>query len=170
MFFRSNNLVSLYVILAVLLGGCTNQNTDTEDAIESVREQCESRISNEDSWDSPTINMVYDLDLDWEYQGSELYNTYSNGFFFLFEKETTFQHNFKDSLEMIINSVYSCSGVPPHLTVLERSFFNYNRATHDLTRVKKLVNEESELVKAPTELDESIDIMYQMLKYEESEN
>ena len=167
MVFRSNDLVSLYVILVVLLGGCTKQNTDTEDAIESVREQCEFRILSEDRMDHSTLRIIYGLDSDWDYEGYKMYNTYSNGFFYLFEKETTFKHKSKDSLETIINSVYSCSGVPPHLTVLERSFFNYNRTTHDVTWIKKLVNEDSELAKAPTDRDESLDVMYQMVKSEE---
>jgi len=162
-----NNFSIIQIIFGFLIlvhTGCGNNESYTEQAIKEVEEQCLYRIStpNEDKMSRVEIG----LGPNWQYSRHVVEKLYNEGFFFLFHKQSEFIDKTDNNLIRIVYSVYSCSGVPPHILILEREHFSKSQNNETLELIKKEVLENGNLSLAPTDEDTASDILYNKIKNE----
>ena len=140
--------------------GCENNKNSLDTAINEVRENCIELLSSDpdDKWQ--INNAEYGLDKKWHYEFNEekVRVLYNKSFFFLIQKEATFSNTSDSKSRKHIRTIYSCSGVPQHLTAIERTYFledQYGKIELEKTEVL----EGGELVIAPTEEDTFFDVL-----------
>jgi len=164
-----NNFSIILIIFGFLIlihTGCGNDDSYTEQAIKDVEEQCLYRIStpNEDKMSRIEVG----LESNWQYSSHSVEKLFNEGFFFLFYKQSEFIDKTNNNLIRIVYSIYSCSGVPPHILLLEREHFSKSQNSEKLELIKKEVLENGNLSLAPTDEDISSDILYNKIKNEKT--
>jgi len=157
-------LTLFFLVLFIL--GC-EENNKLDDAIKDVRENCIESLSSapNDKWS--INNAEYGLSNEWHYEFNKekISVLYNKSFFFLIQKDATFSKTSDSKLKKHIRTIYSCSGVPPHLTPIERTYFSedqYDKITHEKTEVL----EGGKLVITPTEEDTFFDVLRHQEIYE----
>ena len=164
-----NNFFIILIIFGLLIlihTGCGNDESYTEQAIKDVEKQCLYRIStpNEDKMSRVEVG----LGPNWQYSSHSVEKLFSQGFFFLFYKQSEFIDKNNNILIRIVYSVYSCSGEPPHILLLEREHFSKSQNNETLKLIKKEVLENGNLSLAPTDEDISSDTLYNKIKNEKT--
>ena len=164
-----NNFSIILIIFGFLIlihTGCGNDDSYTKKAIKDVEEQCLYRIStpNEDKMSRVEVG----LGPNWQYSSHSVEKLFNENFFFLFHKQSKFIDKTDNTLTRIVYSVYSCSGEPPHILLLEREHFSKSQNNETLKLIKKEVLENSNLSLAPTDEDTSSDTLYNKIKNEKT--
>ena len=159
-------ILIIFGFLILLHTGCGNDDSYTEQTIKEVEEQCLYRIStpNEDKMSRVEVG----LGPNWQYSSHSVEKLFSQGFFFLFYKQSEFIDKNNNNLIRIVYSVYSCSGEPPHILLLEREHFSKSQNNETLKLIKKEVLENGNLSLAPTDEDTASDILYNKIKNEKT--
>lgn len=163
------NVFLLIFLLILYFDSCTKYS-DSDRAILETKEQNIYHILLNPPDEEILVTVEYGLEPYWEYSNQQVETLYERGFFFLFEKETSFTHSTNDSLEIIVKSIYSSSGAPPHLILLERNYFQYNSYDNSINYIKTEVLENDSLTLAPTRSDEFMDILYHQIMEKSEEN
>ncbi len=158
-------ILIIFVFLILINTGCGNDDSYKQ-AIKDVEEQCLYRIStrNEDKMSRIEVG----LGPNWQYSSHSVEKLFNEGFFFLFYKQSEFIDKTDNNLIRIVYSVYSCSGEPPHILLLEREHFSTNKNNETLKLIKKEVLENGNLSLAPTDEDISSDTLYNKIKNEKT--
>jgi len=164
-----NNFSIILIIFGFIIlihSGCGDNESYTKQAIKDVEEQCLYRIStpNEDKMSRVEIG----LGPNWQYSSHSVEKLFNQNFFFLFHKQSEFIDKTDNNLIRIVYSVYSCSGVPPHILLLEREHFSKSQNSDELELIKREVLENGNLSLAPTDEDTSSDILYNKIKNEKT--
>jgi len=164
----NNFSIKLFIFgfLILIHTGCGNDDSYTKQAIKDVEKQCLYRIStpNEDKMSRVEVG----LGPNWQYSSHSVEKLFNENFFFLFHKQSKFIDKTDNTLTRIVYSVYSCSGVPPHILLLERNHFSKSQNSDELELIKREVLENGNLSLAPTEEDTASDILYNKIKNEKT--
>jgi hypothetical protein len=158
---------SLIMLLILFALGCKEEKKLLDTAINETRDACIASLSSDpnDKWN--INNVKYDLGKEWHYVVNEekVRVLYNQSFLFLLQKEETFSNKSSSRISKHIQTIYSCSGVPPHLTIIERTYFLED--PHGTIKVEKTeVLEGGKLVVAPTKEDTFFDVLQHQETYE----
>lgn len=150
---------TIFIALLLLISGCQDKDALVNTAIHETREACISAVSSgsDDKWG--INNIEYSLGDEWQYEGENIEVLYNKSFFFLLQKDVTFYYKPDRNFKKLIRTVYSCSGVPPHLTTLKRTYFSAEELNGKIQVEKTEVLVGGELATAPIKEDEFFDVM-----------
>ncbi|MCK4828866.1 hypothetical protein KA005_74770 [bacterium] len=158
----------LFVALLLSILGCEKRERMKEQAMIEIWQQGKDILSlTYEKGKNLKYIAEYGLDDDWIFSGNRIETLYTKGFFFLFEIESTFTNKTNNELKIIISSIHSCSGVPPHFVLIERNHFQFNDKTGTGKMTKTEVLEGGMLTLAPTEQDSFGDVLYSAVKDDE---
>lgn len=157
---------SLFFIAFLLsICGCDKGESLKEQAKAEMCKQCRDILSmTYDKGENLKYTSEYGLGSDWNFSGNRIESLYTKGFFFLFDVESSFTNKNNNELKIIISSIHSCSSVPPHFVLIERTHLEFNDRTGKGKVTKTEVLEGGELALAPTEKDTFGDVLYLAVK------
>ena len=158
-------MCSLFLPILLSMSGCDKRESMKQQAMMEVRQECEDLLTVEaEGFEDQMYEAEYGMGSDWAFSGKRVETLYAKSFFFLLEVEATFTNKANKELKTIIRSKHSCSGVPPHLVLIERNYFLANEKTGEVKATKEEVSEGCKLVLAPTKEDEFFDVLYRAVK------
>jgi hypothetical protein len=165
--FQVIHFVLYFLFIAFLLANwsCDNRKNLKEQAKTEILKQCRDILSiTYENGENLKYTSEYDLESNWNFSGNRIELLYTKGFFYLFKIESTFTNKNNNELKTIISSVHTCSGVPPHFLLIERTHLTFNEKTGkgEVTRTEVL--DGGELTLAPTEQDIFGDVLYMAVK------
>jgi hypothetical protein len=164
---RRRRFVFFFLFIAFLLAlwGCDKRESIKQQVRMEICEKCRDMLSmTYEKGQNLKYLAEYGLESDWSFSGNRIETLYTKGFFFLFEIESSFTNKNNDELKIIISSVHSCSGVPPHFVLIERTHFKFNDKTGEGKVIKTEVLEGGVLILAPTKRDIFGDVLYSAVK------
>jgi len=151
--------------LLIFAPGCKDKYDTLDTAVNETRKTCIASISSDPN-DKLGYNVEYDLGKEWRYEFNEekVSVLYNKSFFFLLQKNSTFSNTSNSKIRKHIKTIYSCTGVPPHLTTIERTYFSED--PNGMVKVEKSeVLEGGKLVVAPTKEDIFFDVLQKQESY-----
>jgi hypothetical protein len=155
---------TICLILAFCHEACNKKEQIRNQVLSEAQQKCRDNLSiTYEEGKNLSVVSAYGLESDWEYSGNEIKTLYSESFFSLFEVESTFTKKANKDLRTIITSKESCSGVPPHYLLMERTQYLLNKKDGTIKTVREEVLDGGKLVQAPLEEDEFWDLLYSSL-------
>jgi len=155
----------LFIAFLLSIWGCDKKESLKEQAKAEIWKQCRDILSmTYEKGENLKYTSEYGLGSDWIFSGNRIETLYTKGFFFLFEIESSFANKNNNELKIIISSIHSCSGVPPHFLLMERTHLEFNDKTGKGKVTRTEVLEGGELTLAPTEQDTFGDVLYLAVK------
>lgn len=155
----------LFLTFLLSLWGCDKRERMKQQAMTELLQQGKNILSmTYEQGKNLRYIEEYALGSEWIFLGNRIETLYTKGFFFLFEIESTFTNKTNNELKIIISSIHSCSGVPPHFVLIERTHLEFNDKTGKGKVTKTEVLEGGELTLAPTEKDTFGDVLYMAVK------
>ena len=155
----------LFIVFLLSVWGCDKKENKKQQAMKEIWQQCKDILSMTYEKDENLSSTdKYGLGSDWIFSDNRIETLYKKGFFFLFRIESSFTNKNNDELKIIISSKCSCSGVPPHFVLIERSHFEINDKTGEPKFINNEVLEGGMLTLAPTKQDDFSDVLYWAVK------
>lgn len=156
----------LFIAFLLSICGCDQRERMKQQAMTEMWQQGKDVLSRTYK-KGEFLKYEYGLGSDWIFSGNRIETLFTKGFFFLFDLESTFTNRTNKDLKIIINSIYSCSGVPQHVVLIQRTHFEFNDKTGEGKLTKKEVLEGGALTLAPTKQDIFFDVLYSAVKDDE---
>jgi hypothetical protein len=165
--YNARLIFTMLMSLIIFASGCKAKDDTLATALNETRNTCIALISSSpiEKWN--INNIEYNLGEEWRYEFNEekISVLYNKSFFFLLQKDSIFSNSANSKVRKHIKTIYSCSGVPPHLTTIERTYFSVD--PNNMVEVEKTeVLEGGKLVVAPTDEDTFFDVLQKQDAYD----
>lgn len=155
----------LFIAFLLVNWSCDKRENLKEQAKAEILKQCRDILSmTYENGENLKCISEYGLEPNWNFSGNRIELLYTKGFFFLFEIQSSFTNKNNNELKTIISSIHSCSGVPPHFLLIERTHLTFNEKTGKGKVNRTEVLNGGELTLAPTEQDTFGDVLYMAVK------
>lgn len=169
--YNARLILTMFMSFIIFTSGCKAKDDTFSTALNEIRNACIESISSspDNKWN--INNIEYGLGEEWRYEFNEekINVLYNKSFFFLLQKESSFSNSANSKIRKHIRTIYSCSGVPPHLTTIERTYFSVG--PDRMVKVEKTeVLEGGKLVVALTDEDTFFDVLQRQDAYEKKAN